>query len=185
MSNAERRALRNREGVAVPRVLDLYSTPCPRSRANWSSNTRSELKGGDAVAREDHPRCRRPCLHALLRGRERVADCAVVRSCQRDALKLDESVDSAALVQQLGGIQGLMEKLKHLGLSANEPDALRASAAEFVLEGLHAHRRISRPTKSAVSPPRKNSAAPSRASGRRTPRASGRISGGSITKKRH
>ena len=37
-----------------------------------------------------------------------------------------------------------MEKVKHLGLGANEPDALRASAAEFVLEGLHAHRRISR-----------------------------------------
>ena len=37
-----------------------------------------------------------------------------------------------------------MEKLKALGISANEPDAVRASAAEFVLEGLYAHRRISR-----------------------------------------
>jgi magnesium chelatase subunit I len=37
-----------------------------------------------------------------------------------------------------------MEKLKTLKLSANEPDAVRASAAEFVLEGLYAHRRISR-----------------------------------------
>jgi magnesium chelatase subunit I len=44
----------------------------------------------------------------------------------------------------LAGIQGLMEKLKALGLGANEPDAVRASAAEFVLEGLYAHRRISR-----------------------------------------
>ena len=31
-----------------------------------------------------------------------------------------------------------------LGLTANEPDAVRASAAEFILEGLHSHRRISR-----------------------------------------
>ena len=46
--------------------------------------------------------------------------------------------------EQLGGIQGLMEKTKALGLRANEPDAVRASAAEFILEGLHAHRRISR-----------------------------------------
>jgi magnesium chelatase subunit I len=37
-----------------------------------------------------------------------------------------------------------MEKVKTLGLSANEPDAVRASAAEFILEGLHAQRRISR-----------------------------------------
>jgi len=37
-----------------------------------------------------------------------------------------------------------MEKLKALGIGAHEPDAVRASAAEFVLEGLYAHRRISR-----------------------------------------
>jgi len=60
------------------------------------------------------------------------------------SLKLDETVDAATMVQQLGSIQGLMEKVKALGLTANEPDAVRASAAEFVLEGLHAHRRISR-----------------------------------------
>jgi len=60
------------------------------------------------------------------------------------SLKLDDGVDSATMVRQLGGIQGLMEKTKALGLTSNEPDAVRASAAEFVLEGLHAHRRISR-----------------------------------------
>jgi magnesium chelatase subunit I len=37
-----------------------------------------------------------------------------------------------------------MEKTKALGLSSNEPDAVRAAAAEFILEGLYAHRRISR-----------------------------------------
>ena len=60
------------------------------------------------------------------------------------SLKLDETVDAASMVRQLSGIQGLMEKTKALGLSANEPDAIRAAAAEFVLEGLYAHRRISR-----------------------------------------
>ena len=37
-----------------------------------------------------------------------------------------------------------MEKTKALGLTENEPDAVRAAAAEFILEGLYAHRRISR-----------------------------------------
>ena len=60
------------------------------------------------------------------------------------SLKLDEAVDSATMVRQLGAIQGLMEKTKALGVSENEPDAVRAAAAEFILEGLHAHRRISR-----------------------------------------
>jgi magnesium chelatase subunit I len=53
-------------------------------------------------------------------------------------------MDSASMVRQLSGIQGLMEKTAALGLGANEPDAMRAAAAEFILEGLHAHRRISR-----------------------------------------
>ena len=36
--------------------------------------------------------------------------------------------DAATMVKQLGGIQGLMEKTKPLGLSSNEPDAVRAGA---------------------------------------------------------
>ena len=60
------------------------------------------------------------------------------------SLKLDENLDSTAMVKQLSGIQGLIEKTKVLGIGPNDPDALRASAAEFILEGLHAHRRISR-----------------------------------------
>ncbi len=53
-------------------------------------------------------------------------------------------MDSANIVKQLSKIQGLMEKTGALGLGASEPDAVRASAAEFILEGLYAHRRISR-----------------------------------------
>ena len=37
-----------------------------------------------------------------------------------------------------------MEKTRALGLTANEPAEVRASAGEFILEGLYAHRRISR-----------------------------------------
>jgi magnesium chelatase subunit I len=48
------------------------------------------------------------------------------------------------MVEELGKIQGLLEKTKRLGLGASEPDAVRAGAAEFILEGLYAHRRISR-----------------------------------------
>jgi magnesium chelatase subunit I len=48
------------------------------------------------------------------------------------------------MVQQLNSIQGLMEKTRALGLAPNEPDPVRASAGEFILEGLHANRKISR-----------------------------------------
>jgi len=60
------------------------------------------------------------------------------------SLKLEEDVNSEDVARQLNGIQGLMEKTRALGLTENEPDAVRASAGEFILEGLHAHRKISR-----------------------------------------
>jgi magnesium chelatase subunit I len=60
------------------------------------------------------------------------------------SLKLDETVKSEEMVKELGRIQGLLEKTKPLGLGVSEPDAIRAGAAEFILEGLYAHRRISR-----------------------------------------
>jgi magnesium chelatase subunit I len=101
-----------------------------------------ELKGGDAVAHE---------LIRLAVGKiynqyfEGANMSQIVQWFDLGgSLKLDEGVDSAAMVRQLGGIQGLMGKTGALGLTANEPDAVRASAAEFVLEGLYAHRRISR-----------------------------------------
>ncbi len=141
VSNAERRALRNRESTAVPRVLDLYSA-LPAITGKLELEYEGELKGGDAVARE-------LIRTAVGRVYSRYFEGANVSQIVQwfdlgGTLKLDETIDSAALVQQLSGIQGLMEKLKLLHLGANEPDALRASAAEFILEGLHAHRRISR-----------------------------------------
>jgi magnesium chelatase subunit I len=140
-SNAERRALKNGEGLAVPRVLDLYSA-LPSMTGKLELEYEGELKGGDAVAHE---------LIRLAVGKvyNHYFDGANMAQIVQwfdlgGSLKLDENVDSETMVRQLGGIQGLMEKTKALGLSANEPDAVRAAAAEFVLEGLHAHRRISR-----------------------------------------
>jgi magnesium chelatase subunit I len=48
------------------------------------------------------------------------------------------------MVNELGKIQDLLHFTEKLGLGSNESDALRASAAEFILEGLYAHKRISR-----------------------------------------
>jgi magnesium chelatase subunit I len=140
-SNAERRALRAREAVAVPRILDIYSA-LPAITGKLELEYEGELKGGDTVARE-------LIRTSVGKTYDRYFEGANVSQIIQwfdlgGSLKLDENVDSGTMVKQLGGIQGLMDKLKALNLSANEPDAVRASAAEFVLEGLYAHRRISR-----------------------------------------
>jgi magnesium chelatase subunit I len=141
VSNAERRALRAKEDVAVPRIVDIYSA-LPAITGKLELEYEGELKGGDTVARE-------LIRTAVGKVYDHYFDGSNVSGIIQwfdlgGSLRLDETVDSATMVKQLGGIQGLMEKTKALGLTANEPDAVRASAAEFILEGLHAHRRISR-----------------------------------------
>jgi magnesium chelatase subunit I len=141
VSNAERRALELGEGVAVPRVLDVYAA-LPSITGKLELEYEGELKGGDVVARE---------LIRLAVGKvyTRIFDNENLNQVVQyfemgGALKLDEDVSSADAVAQLNQIAGLMEKTKLLGLSASEPDAVRAAAGEFILEGLYAHRRISR-----------------------------------------
>ncbi len=79
-----------------------------------------ELKGGDAVARE---------LIRMAVGKiydkyfEGVNVNHIIKWFDLGGtLKLDESVNAAQAAQQLGGIQGLMEKTRALGLTENEPD---------------------------------------------------------------
>lgn len=141
VSNAERRALRTGDTEAVPRMLDLYAA-LPSITGKLELEYEGELKGGDAIARELIRTATGKVYSSYFEG---VNVKPILQWFEMGGqLKLDESLDSATLVQQLGPIQGLMEKTAELGLSENESDALRASAAEFILEGLWAHRRISR-----------------------------------------
>jgi magnesium chelatase subunit I len=141
VSNAERRALRAGETLAVPRVVDLYAA-LPSITGKLELEYEGELKGGDNVARELIRAAVGKVYNNYFDG---VNLAQVVQWFELGgSLKLDESIDSRGMVEQLGRIQGLMDKVGALGLGASEPDALRASAAEFILEGLYAHRRISR-----------------------------------------
>ncbi len=141
VSNAERRAFQNGEDLTVPRVLDLYAA-LPAITGKIELEYEGELKGGDAVARE---------LIRLAVGKvfdryfEGLNLQPVVTWFELGgSLKLGADADSAEMVSQLNAIQGLMEKTGALGLTANEPDAVRAAAGEFILEGLYAHRKLSR-----------------------------------------
>ncbi len=141
VSNAERRALRNNEGFAVPRVVDVYAA-LPAITGKIELEYEGELKGGDTVGRE---LIRIAVGKTFDRYFEGVNMQPVVQWFDLGGtLKLGADVDSADLTMQLNAIQGLMEKTGALGLTANEADEVRASAGEFILEGLHAHRRISR-----------------------------------------
>ncbi|MDQ6759428.1 MAG: sigma 54-interacting transcriptional regulator [Acidobacteriota bacterium] len=141
VSNAERRALRAREDVAVPRVLDIYSA-LPSITGKLELEYEGELKGGDAVARELIRSAVGKVYSSYFEG---VNVSPIVQWFELGgSLRMEELVSSPDMLQQLSRIQGLMEKTGALGLGVSEPDAVRASAAEFILEGLYAQRRISR-----------------------------------------
>jgi magnesium chelatase subunit I len=148
VSNAERRALANGEDLAVPRVLDIYAA-LPAITGKIELEYEGELKGADAVARE---LIRAAVATVFNRSFEGINMKHVVEWFDLGgSLKLDEDADSADMTRQLNSIQGLMEKTRAVGLTANEPDAMRASAGEFILEGLHALRRIGRTTEQGFS----------------------------------
>ena len=169
VSNAERRAFRAGESVAVPRVLDIYSA-LPSITGKLELEYEGELKGGDNVARE---LIRSAVGKVYTNHFEGVNVSQIVQWFELGgSLKLDESSDSTAMAQQLTNIQGLMEKTGALGLGPSEPDAVRASAAEFILEGLYAHRRISRNEEIGFTAGerKREAAAGEREEGRRPPR---------------
>ncbi|MEZ5403431.1 MAG: magnesium chelatase [Bryobacteraceae bacterium] len=141
VSNAERRALRSKESEAVPRVVDIYAA-LPSITGKLELEYEGELKGGEAVAME----IVRAAVGRVFSDRmEGVTFNSVVQWFDMGgAVQMDETVTSAGVVEQLGQIQGLLAKTRSLGLTENECDAMRASAGEFILEGLHAHRRITR-----------------------------------------
>lgn len=143
VSNAERRALAHGEDLAVPRVLDIYAA-LPAITGKIELEYEGELKGADTVARE---LIRSAVAIVFNRSFEGINMKPVVDWFDLGGtIKLDEDADSADMTRHLNSIQGLMEKTRAVGLTANEPDAVRASAGEFILEGLHALRKIGRST---------------------------------------
>ncbi|HYI95465.1 MAG TPA: magnesium chelatase [Bryobacteraceae bacterium] len=140
-SNAERRALRSGETDASARVLDIYAA-LPSITGKLELEYEGELKGGEAIARE----IIRAAIGKIYSTYFEGANMSQVIQWfdMGGSVRLDENLPSADIITQLNGIQGLLEKAGQLGLGTNESDAVRVSAAEFVLEGLYAHRRIAR-----------------------------------------
>jgi len=167
ISNAERRALKAGEDLAVPRVLDIYAA-LPSITGKLELEYEGELKGGDNIARELIKTAVGKVYTNYFEG---VNVAQIVQWFELGgSLKMDESVDSSNILKQLGKIQGLLEKTGALGLGASEPDAVRASAAEFILEGLYAHRRISRNEEVGFTAGERKREPPEGNEGRRPPR---------------
>ena len=67
-----------------------------------------------------------------------------VRGVHRGEIQLSDNAAAREVLEGLSQIQGLMEKLGKLNVGPKDAAEIQVSAAEFVLEGLHAHKKIGR-----------------------------------------
>src|SRR5499427_6500581 len=157
VSNAERRALSNGEGMVVPRVTDIYAA-LPSITGKFELEYEGELRGAENVARD----LIRSAVGNVFSGMFDGADtrCVVEWFDLGGTLLLSDTTSADDVVSQARGVQGLRELANHAGLKGSAPAPVVASAIDFVLEGLYAQKKISRSDErgyaAAEAAPRRN-----------------------------
>ena len=142
ISNAERRAIRSGEKLVVPRVGDIYAA-LPAMTGKLELEYEGELKGADNVVREIIRSAVARAYDQHFQGNSNMNQ--VVQWFDLGGeIQLRDSASAQDMLHKLRGIQGLLEKLSGLGLSGKEPSEVLVSGAEFILEGLYAHKKIGR-----------------------------------------
>ena len=141
ISNAERRALAHGESIAIPRVGDIYSS-LPGITGKIELEYEGEMRGADTVVRD----IIRTAVQRTFDGYFTDVNTQQIEQWFNlgGTVQLSDTVASEQSLAELQQIQGLFDKLKPLGLEKRAGSEALVSAAEFLLEGMTAHKRISR-----------------------------------------
>ncbi len=141
LSNAEQRALANEEEKIVPRCSDIYGA-LPSLTGKFELEYEGELRGADSVARDV---IRQATARVFKKYFDNVPLHSIVQWFEIGGnLKYSASAPSEEVYAQLKKIQGLFEKTQPLGIKPKDGPAMLVAGAEFILEGLHALKKISR-----------------------------------------
>jgi magnesium chelatase subunit I len=141
VSNAERRALTNREDCAVARVTDVYAA-LPSITGKFEMEYEGELKGAEMVGRE--------LIKAAVAN---VADGYLSHLETRQviewfdlggSLQLSDTMGTKEVLSHARDVQGLIELAQAAGIPKDASPPLLASGVDFVLEGLYALKKIGR-----------------------------------------
>ena len=141
VSNAERRALQNRERLVVPRVTDLYAA-LPSITGKFELEYEGELRGAEQIARD----LIRSAVASVFTGMfDGIDTRAVVEWFDLGgSLPLSDSTPADEVIALTRGVQGLHELAERAGVPTGAAAPCVASALDFVLEGLYAQKKISR-----------------------------------------
>ncbi len=159
VSNAERRALMHGETRVAPRVGDLY-TALPGITGKLELEYEGEMKGADTVVRDI-------VRAAIGKVFDRYFGDVNTQQIEQwfnlgGTVKISDDQAAKATLQELKQIQGLEEKLAPLGVKSSDGAEAVTAAAEFLLEGMCSHRRISRNEERSFSAQRKGPEKPER-----------------------
>jgi len=141
ISNAERRASSHDEKSVVPRVSDIYAA-LPAITGKLELEYEGEMKGADYVGRE-------LIRAAIAKTYDQYFNGANMQQVIQwfelgGEIQIADGAAAVDVLQTLRNIQGLMDKLTRLNVGPKDTAEAQVSAAEFVLEGLYAHKRIGR-----------------------------------------
>ena len=141
VSSAEHRAARTGEGHVVARVSDVYAA-LPAVTGKLELEYEGELKGAEVIARE---LIRAAVGRVFSKHLGESNFQPVIQWFEAGGeLKFAEIDLTSHRLQKLCQIQGLLDHISKLGVNNRKEEGAAAAAAEMILEGLWAHRRIGR-----------------------------------------
>ncbi len=141
VSSAEQHAARAGETHTVARVTDVYAA-MPAITGKLELEYEGELKGAEVIARE---LIRTAIGRVFSKYFGEVVFQPVVQWFETgNELKIPDDVSTNHRFQQLCRVQSLMDHVDKLGVTNRKDEAAAAAAAEMILEGLWAHRRVGR-----------------------------------------
>ncbi len=141
VSNAERRALLHKEDRVIPRPADIYAA-LPAITGKMELEYEGELRGADVLAKD----LIRAAVAQVFR---EYADGIDMQKTVdwfnlEGAVKLADTEGSQDAMGRLKAVPHLAEGVAQLSRGKSVEPPLWVSTAEFILEGLYAHQRISR-----------------------------------------
>jgi magnesium chelatase subunit I len=141
VSNAERRAVQTGERRILPRVPDVYAA-LPAITGKLELEYEGELQGADTIARDLIAAAARDLFDQRW-DPEGLGE--VVEHFDRGGvLRVSDGASAEACLEGLSAVPGLLEALEAAGMHHPGDAAMSVAAAELLLEGLAAHRKISR-----------------------------------------
>jgi magnesium chelatase subunit I len=141
VSNAERRALMHGEKLVVPRMSDIYAA-MPGITGKLELEYEGEMRGADVVVRD----LIRAAIGKIF---DKYFSGTNTQQIEQwfnlgGAVRIDDDQPSQAILEELKQIQGLFTQLSPLSVKVSDAPEIAVAGAEFLLEGMYAHKRLSR-----------------------------------------